>query len=427
MYIPYDKIGRIIALGFMRHSIKIIEFFDNLKIDANCRWIKKNKKQVLKRLKKKFNNEPLKVVFYVYENCRWKSQSLYDLMLEDERFEPLIVVTKNCAKENNANFQSIEDIKATYNFFKSKGMRVEYGYDIEKDLFIPLKNFKPDLIFYSHPWYIETSQGPVVCSKFALTYYVPYFVPSTIIYYEYGLRFHQYLHKHYVLNETLKEFYNQVQTRKSSNFVTAGHPQLDYFYLNKKSVEKKAVIYSPHWSVLTNAGARFSTFDWNGEFILEFAKSHPEIEWIFKPHPLLYNHIIHSKYWTKEKLDNYYNEWKSIGEFYDSGDYLDIFNRARAMITDCGSFLTEFFCTEQPVIHLVNDNAVEYNNDVKKIVKSYYQVHDINELQDYLDKVILKKQDNKKEERLALMKSLGLKDNYCAQNILKDIEEELNA
>ena len=428
MYIPYEKIGLTLRLFFPKQSNKIWDYFYNKKIERNCAYISKNKKRVFKRLKNKFNKKPLKVVFYVQDSTKWKSQTIYDLMVKDSRFEPLIVATKCCAMEKTVSYQTKEDVKKLYDFFKERNMNVEYGYDIEKDSYIPFEKFKPDIILYGQPWYIERSQGPVVCSKFALTYYIPYFLANTSIYIEYDLRFHQYIHKHYVLNDLIKKDYHQKQERKANNIVAIGHPQLDYFYLNKNNTHKKSIIYSPHWSVGTKDGLCYSTFLENGKYILEFAQKHPEIDWIFKPHPVLPNQLTDvTKLWSKEKVEEYYNEWRKIGKVYTQGDYLDLFNESYAMITDCGSFLTEFFMTEQPVIHLVSPHASEYNDSVKKIVKSYYQAHNIEELEKYLQEVILDKKDPKKQERLKVLEELGLKNNYCAQRILEDIEGELNA
>ena len=107
MYIDYEKIGNILGFGQ--------KFFYNMKVAQNCAYIKRNIPLVKQRLK---NKKKLKVLFYVYDSSRWKSQSVYDLMLKDERFEPLIVVTKNCAQENNANFQDSKDVLKNYQFFK---------------------------------------------------------------------------------------------------------------------------------------------------------------------------------------------------------------------------------------------------------------------------------------------------------------------
>ena len=207
MYIDYEKLEKILGFGK--------EFFYNLKVKQNLHYIEKNQKRVLKKLK---NKTPLRVLFYVYDESKWKSQSVYDLMEQDEHFNPTVVVTKNCAVEGNANFQTEEEVKKCYDFFKNKGMNVQYGYKFssipslgckvnELERFIPLETFKPDIIIYSHPWYVFKTQGPVVCSKFALTYYVPYFIPASEQWHEYGLRFHKYVYKHYLPTELTKEFY----------------------------------------------------------------------------------------------------------------------------------------------------------------------------------------------------------------------------
>ena len=424
MFIDYLELERILNVIFPWYKNKIHEICYNKKINNNLKYINKNKQNVLIKLKEKFGKSPLRVLFYVYDKSKWKSQSLYDLMQRDERFEPIIIVSKMNSPKGNSNLQSDEEIENVFNFFKSRGMSAKYGYNTEKNEYIPLESFNPDIIFYSHPWYIETSQGPVVCSKFALTYYIPYFLPNASSYIEYDLRFHQYVHKYYVLNDYIKSFYYQKQAKKSQNLVPVGHPQLDLLQFNENCNDKKYVIYSPHWTVSGN-NISYSTFEWSGEFLLEYAKKHPEINWVFKPHPLLYKHILNTQFWTKEKLDKYYEDWKSIAKYHDDSDYISLFSESVAMITDCGSFLTEYLLTEQPVIHLVSNKAVEYNDNVKKIVKSYYQANNIKELTKFLVDVIIEKRDDKKQERLRVLEDLELKKNYCSEKIIKDIEKDL--
>ena len=276
MYINYEKIGKVFPFEK--------DFFYEMKVKQNIAYIKNNQKRVLKKLKDK---SPLNVVFYVYDETKWKSQSIYDLMEKDKRFNPIIVVTKNCCEiKDNPNFQTAESVQKCYEYFKSKGMNVEYGYNVEKDNFIPLELFSPDIIFYSHPWYVYKTQGPVMCSKFALTFYIPYFIPASEQWHEYDLRFHKYIFRHYVPTELTKEFYTKNMKDNTESIKVVGHPCLDYYYLNKKEFTPKYIIYAPHWTVCGN-NLRFGTFDWNGNKILEFAKKHPELNWVFRPHPLL--------------------------------------------------------------------------------------------------------------------------------------------
>ena len=410
MYIDYEKIGE--NLGFGK------EFFYNLKVKQNLAYIEKNQKQVMKKLK---NKTRLNVVFYVYDESKWKSQSVYDLMAQDERFNPLVVATKNCANEGNANYQTIEDVKRCYEFFKNKGMRVEYGYDITGNQFIPFETFAPDIIIYSHPWYVYKTQGPVMCSKFALTFYIPYFIPASEQWHEYGLRFHQYLFRHYVPTDLVTEFYSKNREDGGKSLKVVGHPILDY---SLKKESPKYIIYAPHWTVCGD-NLRFGTFDWNGGKLLEFAKAHPEMNWVFRPHPLMYKFMQTSGFMSKEEVDKYFKEWEEIGIYSHGGDYTDLFNESYAMITDCGSFLTEYFVTGNPVIHLISDKFAP-NQTIKEIDKTYYSAHNIEELEKHFNDVILNKNDYKKQDRIELLQKFNLKGNSSAKRIVDDILDVLS-
>lgn len=412
MYIDYEKIGNILGFGK--------KFFYDLKVKQNLDYIRKNQKRVLKELK---NALPVFVIFYVYDESKWKSQSVYDLMEKDERFEPLIVVTKNCAPEGNANYQTIEDVKKCYDFFKSKGMRVEYGYDIKKDTFIPFEKFYPDIIIYSHPWYVYENQGPVICSKFALTYYIPYFLPASEQWHEYGLRFHQYIYRHYVPTELIRDYYSKNMDGYSQSLKVVGHPIFDEYMNKDKSITPKYIIYAPHWTVCGD-NLRFGTFDWSGRKMLEFAKEHTELNWVFRPHPLFYNYILTSGFMRKQEIDEYFNEWKSFAIFSEGGNYIDLFKESYAMITDCGSFLTEYFVTGNPVIHLISEK-LKPNSTIKEIDNTYYTAHNTDEMIKHLHQVILDKNDYKKEERNKLLEKFDLKNSNSAEKIINDILSDI--
>ena len=78
------------------------------------------------------------------------------------------------------------------------------------------------------------------------------------------------------------------------------HQQLNL--KNHKEKEKKYVIYAPHWSIDDNR-TNYATFEWNGKYILEYAKKHPEIKWIFKPHPSLKLRLETQKIMTNEEIE----------------------------------------------------------------------------------------------------------------------------
>ncbi len=429
MYIPYEKIGESAALFLpvgVRESVR--SFFHNLKVEQNCRYIAPNKQKMLEKLRKKVKSEKIRVAYLCFSKQKWKCESLYKLMLEDENFHPFILVSKDSTspkKMAGSGCSSSADVRDVYKFFTDKQMETYYAYDCENEIHLPLNTFEPDIIFYQEPWYVETSQGPVVTSAFALSAYVPYFVANVASIVEYDLRFHLYIQKHYILNELVQKFYSERMRNKGENLIVTGHTALDYFYLGKdKGQEKKYVIYAPHWSI-NYERENYATFEWNGAHILEFAKAHPELNWIFKPHPSLKERLRLQNIMTREEIQSYWDDWEKIGLKYESGDYLDLFAQSYAMITDCGSFLTEFFLTEQPVIHLISEKAFGYNPSAEAVVKNYYKAHNIDELDKLFEEILIQKTDSMKQQRVNAISDLGFNGVYAAQNILDDLKTEL--
>lgn len=418
MYIPFEQTGNIINKLFRSEKIK--EFFYNLKIAQNVKYIENNKPRVIKKLKNKLQSgEKINAVFYVYDETKWKCQSLYDLLDKDSRFEVKVLVTKTaCENKNNPSYISDEKLAEVFDFFEKRGMNVCFAYDIDSSSFIPFKEFEPDIIFYQHPWYVKTEQGPVVCSKFALTCYIPYYFPIEAADIDCKLRFHNYVENYYVLDEYTRDKYLKKAPELAQKLKVVGYPYLDGFCSDSKPRAAKCVIYAPHWTICSQ-GLAYGTFEWSGKFILEYAKSHPEIQWIFKPHPLLKKALADSQYMSVEEAENYYSEWDKLGIKYESGDYLGLFEKSDMMITDCSSFLGEYFVTGKPLLHLMSEKS-QFRNSDNPILKCYYRANNLEELKTLLE--ILPQKDSMRELRLKTLEESGLKNNPASQRILEDIQ-----
>ena len=424
MYIPYEKIGNLLYKVFKNEGLK--SYFYNKKIAQNIKFIERNKPKVLKKLKEKLeNNETIKVVFYVYDETKWKCQPLYDMYASDSRFEVQILVTKSAAQNaDNPTYQSVLDVVRTYNFFKEKSMKVELAYDIKNQKYIPFKEFKPDIIFYQHPWYVERTQGPVVCSEFAYTAYVPYYFPLEVgnidNKIDYYLRFHKYVERYYAFDEAIEKKCKANMDNGGKNVKAVGYPHLDYFINNLKN-DGEYIIYAPHWTV-GGAGLAYSSFDWNGKFLLEYAKNHPETKWVFKPHPLLRKALADNKIMTDEEIDKYYRDWETVGIKYEGGDYLEWFNRSKMMVTDSCTFLGEYFVTEKPLILLMSETS-PFKSLEHPILETYYCARNTDELKTLLETVL--QNDYMKEKRLSALNRMGLKNCNASRNIFNDILEQI--
>lgn len=266
-------------------------------------------------------------------------------------------------------------------------------------------------------------------SRHHLTCYFPYYVPnydSPSI--DFRKEFHFYLWKYYVLNrgwiQTITQ--NNPNYTLSGELIATGHPMLDYLnnYPNLNS-SNKMVIYAPHWSVYSefmDNDEKFSTFQHNGKQILRFAQSHPEIKWVFKPHPTLRTSLLRTKLYTEKEVDDYYSEWGKIGIVSQEDDYIKLFWKSDAIITDCGSFLMEYACTKKPIIRLVSTVCgMSIPKPSKELFDSYYNVYNLEEMYDIFNMVLIDGRDPKQVERVTAATKAGLIKASASHNILKDL------
>src|SRR5574344_642988 len=396
-----------------------------------CNSIEDNKeipkifKRYKKIIKKLRNKKQLRVLFLLSENSKWKAQSLYDLMAKSEKFEPVIALTvlKGVHKGLDITRNNIED---DFNYFKNKGMNVIKAY--QNNEYLDLKTFKPDIVFYQQPWDIADIQAPKVVSKFALTYYIPYYVNNYELQpIEYEQNLHKHVYKYYVLNKWWEEEYKRKSTL--TNVYGLGNPILDNFKLNENNTDdKNYVIYAPHYSFdheLNKNPVNYGTFLQNGKVILDYAKQHREFNWVFKPHPQLKHALLNIGINNKE-VESYYKEWKNIRiACYDSS-YIELFKNSKLLITDCDSFLLEYFCTSNPIIHLISQKCTISTSEFSKdIFESFYEVRTNEQLIESLDEILINHNDAKKEQRIEILKCCGLLDKNAAQNIINDINKDI--
>lgn len=387
---------------------------------------------VLRRIRNSvLRKRPIRVIFLVSDVAKWKCQSLYDLMKDDTMYEPIIgIMRRDVETKLEADIEAITNgIKKTEEYFVAHGCRILCVFDLSRSEYVDLRKYSPDIVFYQQPWNISSSTiGPYEVSKYSLTCYVPYFVPN---YFNneltYGLGLHKLIWRYFVLNneealrwQSMRRFFNY-----AGRCVAVGHPMLDDFYMTPiEDPKKPCVIYAPHFTFSHPNNpviVHYSTFLSNGKWLLQYAKGHPEMNWVFKPHPVLKTALRKSKVWSDDQIEAYYSEWGKIGRVCEDGDYMPLFREATAMITDCGSFLSEFGSTKKPIIHLINP---ENKLDMPELYATYYKVHNLDELSETLHEVLEKGNDYKKDIRIKAVEKANLSGQYAAKNIMEFFDKE---
>lgn len=378
-------------------------------------------------------NEKIRCVYFALFPSIWKCDEMYQMMKNDDRFEPLVLVCPIIIFGRENMLQNMEDC---YNQMKEKGYNVKKAYDSEKDKYIDVcKDLNPDIIVYTNPYeglidnryYIKNFEN-------ILTIYIPYFFGLNI---EYNMFNNLYLHnivwRLYCETPVHKGFYQNYQYMKGKNVYCTGYPGIDVFLKNnpihnQKTNEIKTIIWAPHHTIKPVGKVNFSCFIKYSEFMIEMAKKFEDKAlFVFKPHPLL--RIRLNLLWGKDKTDAYYLQWETMpNTSINEGEYVDLFLKSDAMIHDSGSFLTEYLYTHKPVMRTMNDvdPKTMYNDFALDVLDVYYKAYNELDIEQFIQNVI-DGVDPMKEAREKFYKERLLPPNgkLPSENIINDIIDSI--
>ena len=163
--------------------------------NRNIKIVHKRYSKLVNKLSKDIRTRKLRVLFLCSENEKWAYQSLYEKLQVHPNFEPVIAVSVlESYLSPEYEFMHYKDmLKKNYEFFKNKGMNVEYAFNPETNEYINLSKFSPDIIFYEQPWGMADIHKSHNTSKFALSCHCSYGTSITNGAYEYEHPFYRQL------------------------------------------------------------------------------------------------------------------------------------------------------------------------------------------------------------------------------------------
>lgn len=376
---------------------------------------------------KKQSDKKLKVGFYVEYDASFSAYELFKLMLEDKfNFSPKIVIIPDVTRGKD---NLINQYKHTKEYFiKLYGAEnILDGYDINTDAYLDLSD-QFDIINLANPYDFMVHKYHSIrylCTKNVLTFYISYgCMPDN-----YGCKKIMPLlemslfWKVFADNRISYKDYKKNELASGRNVVCYGYAKMDS--LAKIPIiphDKKTIIIAVHHTV-NNPELPLSTFLLYSDFILELPKKYPDINFIFRPHPLLFVNLLNDNIWTNEQIDEYKQKLDKNGITYSSGgNYFDIFANSDAIIHDCSSFLVEYLYTGKPCCFMAKSN---YKKVFSKLgfacLKNYYMAFNKQQIIDFIDEVIINGIDVKKASRIKFAEK-HLKLNYpdVSKIILQD-------
>lgn len=389
-----------------------------------------------KNLQRLSGKDIYNVIFFVEKSSLWKYNALYSLMKQSNHFNPIVIVSPNITLPKD---EMIRTMLATYNELYKDGYHVIKGYDEAVHSYINVRKLDPHIIFFTSAWegYLD-KRFHIRQYTDVLTCYMNYGWATTPFEWSFvtnvSLRVWRYWQECEDYNRILKQWV------PGGNAVVTGSPMYDAFINTKvtgkdwklKDAKLKRVIYAPHHSIpeVANGILPLSTFLIHYETMLEVAELYKDkIQFVFKPHPLLLNHLYQHSEWGREKTDAYYLRWiNGCNTNFVNGEYIDLFKTSDAIIHDCSSFTMEYLYTKKPALFLANFGHEGQANDVAlRAYNAHYKAKTKEEICNFLDNVVLIGTDPKKEEHENFFNDVLLPPHSrtASENILYEISKSL--
>ena len=371
----------------------------------------------------------------VYFLCQYKQgyNKFIDVvkgMQNDTKFNVKVLAIP----ENIKNFPTNED----YNFWYSKFGSITINAIINNKWY-DLKKEKPDCVFIQRPYenYLPQEYHITSLKQYSKICYIPYafelinlrniampdfFVKSIDMFFCTQSEEYKYC------NNIIKN----LNDGKKNEVYDLGYPSLYNIVKKVKEynsafsrIDKKInfnVIWTPRWTI-DDKLCKTSFFDYKDK-IIEYIKSHKDINFIFRPHPLAFENFINEKLMTKKQVDDYLNNFNNSNMYYDnSSEYYYTFAESDVLITDFSSIIIEYFLFNKPIIYCYSKNENE-TDFMKKMKKCFYCVSNWNELKTMLENLKAGNDPLSKKREKLLKEILKKYEDNVSLKIINKIKEK---
>lgn len=378
------------------------------------------------------------VLFLVSNLSMWRCQNLYNLLSGDERFTPHIAIVPFSTyseeqKESNLNLlrDYFSDLQVP--FWDLSAMHDPFSF-VQNEI-------APDILFFPQPFsgVIGKDLDFSLFEK-KLLCYSPYGINTFEQPWIFNLRFSNVAWKLYFPSDVDRVCAKKYAYNKGRNMVIVGSTTADRYSVDslpegiwkESGAGKKKIIWAPHFSINEDGYLHRASFLTLAEPMLRLCEKYRDtIQFAFKPHPRLVSELYKHPDWGPLKTDTYFAEWsRHENTQLETGGFIDLFLTSDGMIHDCGSFTAEYHYTGKPALFITDDKgSIEemMTGLGKAALNAHYFGKTIEDIEEFLDHVILKGEDPKKHDREEFHDTYLLPPHgrNAAENIYEDLLESL--
>lgn len=372
----------------------------------------------------------IRVCFIVNDPNVWnKQQRIYQTMLGHPDFEPMILCVPDLF---------IEADNAAWDFFHRQGTPAVNAK--ENAGWFNLKAWKPDYVFYAQPYnnYLPRCYRSFVISRYAKVCILIYGVPLTWNFLETSSRsFHRDVYLRYAaVPEEIDYYKNMFPDLSCKGLQETKHLGFPAFQalMEQEGISSPSfafshnafrAIWTPRWNTDENLGG--SNFFRYKDVLFTFAKYHPDMDFLFRPHPMALDHFLTTGEMTLEEVNVFRETCRQMPNVSldTQKGYATSFWDSSVLISDLSSVIAEYFITGKPIIYCKTQNPKQrYLDYFNSILTCCYVVNSDAELLTTLD-MLKNGQDPLRNQRQQMITKLfGDTLLSSSQRIVADIEKD---
>ena len=393
-------------------------------------------KEVCRRIEKNVcGGKKIRVLFMVFNATFFPSRPLFSVMLRDNLFDPYIAIIpdKRWGRDNR-----IPGMQKCAETLKADGISEDRIIIPEQDELDRWPDVCDgvDIVCYNSPYNLSSYR------------YLPRysmgraFLPIMVNYGFYrsvyddkllSLKNYEYMWKAFFECEDTLAQYRRNSAIGGINGDIVGYIKMDPLStVPCEEHERKRILVALHHSVEggINDDLELGNMIRYSDYFLSLPDRYPEIDFVYRPHPHLFQVLILKNLWSEEKVEQYIAALKSKPNvIWSNGqDYFKEFAESDGCIQDCGSFLVEYFYTGKPCCYMLKDPTDIDKKFVelgKKCLEQCYVSYDTAAIDAFVENVILGENDEKAESRAALAKEIMVNYPHAAEAALDSIKKAI--
>ena len=328
-----------------------------------------------------------RVVFIVQYIPAWnKLQPVYDEIKRRDDMEAFILCVPLNIRDHEFTDGNREN--DTYKYFRENGYECINAY--YKGQWFDLECFCPDYVFHSRPYdtFMPSVYTSEVIAKYAKVCNILYGASMSVHMRNtvYNRNYFRNCCFYFALDKTEADFWNKRYKRGVKAGVqeafavgsTAFESILDA-KCDKKD-KRTLIMWTPRWTTdKTVGGSNFFNYK---DFFLEAAENDPDTDYLFRPHPLMFDNFVKSGEMTAQQAEEYKRKCEEAPNISLDGkkEYAETFWQTDMLVTDISGIMIEYFITGKPMIYCTSDVEHEFTDCYKPMINACYIVHNKQEL-----------------------------------------------